>query len=119
MEIPVHEKPPFRRPAVSAMTEFLLDEIQTTPEGIVLHGIVNEGTVLVGSAFVAVRRQVALGLERSPPEQVNISVCRIVAYRHILNELPRGMSGGLLVDATNVDFKRGDMLFGPKKHSDR
>lgn len=97
------------------MTEFLLDEVEITPEGIVLHGIVNEGVVLVGTVFVAVRREIALGAERSLPEPVNIPVCRIVAYRHVLDELPCGMSGGLFVDAANVNFGRGDMLIAPDR----
>lgn len=81
--------------------EFLVDEIEPTPNGFVLHGIVNNGSVRVGSLFMTVRRML-LGGDRSLPEPIDIHVRRIVAYRSVLDELPLGM--GAVCWLTNLPW---------------
>ena len=72
-------------------TEFLVSECLATPEGLLVRGICNRGTITLGEVFDSVVR------ERDPatPAALQLRVSGIVAYRRAITELPHGMSAEL------------------------
>lgn len=92
--------------------ELLVSATEQTTEGLLVHGIMNAGSVHIGSVFTHVVRRASEGTPSST-EVVNFSVRRIVAYRHELDELEPGMGGSLLVDVPSLDVRWGDLLVGP------
>jgi hypothetical protein len=93
--------------------ELLVSGTETTAEGLLVHGIMNKGAVYIGSVFTHVIRRQDEDRPSAVPETVKCSVRRIVAYRHALDQLEKGMGGSLLVDVQALDVKWGDLLGGP------
>lgn len=87
--------------------------LEQHPEGTLIIGITNAGTIRLGDVFTHIARKCVDG--RYPPrEPVELRVTRITAYRHELDMLPKGMGGGLMVStALTSALAEGDILSGP------
>jgi hypothetical protein len=86
--------------------EFLVYDVVAEPGGgWLVSGIVNNGAVLKGCTFVRARAR------SSEETAVNLTVSKIVSYRHEFDELPKGLSGGLYVVGEGAGrLRRNDML---------
>jgi sulfate adenylyltransferase subunit 1 (EFTu-like GTPase family) len=87
------------------INEFLVHSVTKT-KSLVVNGIVNSGTILVGNQFKLVK----------PPSgswPVELIVKEIVSYGRQLNELPKGMSGRLCLSGELTEvLSKGDLLIG-------
>lgn len=83
------------------MNEFLLEAIESSNNSqAVVTGIVNKGAVRLGSVFT----QVTLPSQADNVTcQVQLTIIKIVAYRHVLDELPSGMTGEIHMQGTGSD----------------
>ena len=94
--------------------EFLVSESLPTPEGLIVRGICNRGTVAIGDTFDAVIHESAVDV----CEVVSLRVAAIVAYRRPIDEVPEGMSAELRCAGTAAHgLRENDMLIASKMRS--
>jgi hypothetical protein len=81
------------------MIEFLTETVEHRTGHVVVAGLVNAGVVRLGSVFT----QATLPQADNAGCEVRLTVSKIVAYRHELDELPTGMTGELHLQGTGAD----------------
>lgn len=88
------------------VTEFLISEAFWRQDDLIVWGICCQGSITLGFHFSEV--EIAGG----GTQRIDLSVKKIVAYQHEIDELPKGMSGELQFDRRVFidDLKHGDML---------
>jgi hypothetical protein len=85
--------------------EFLVHETHEEAGNLVVGGIVSKGDVAKGMIFTLVRAA------DSGERRVELVVTKITAYRRELDELPKGVSGGLFLVGLGANLlKRHDKL---------
>lgn len=82
------------------MIEFLTESAEQHKDLIVVTGLVNEGIVHVGSMFnlattCLIQSGQAVPQGEGTNHEIQLAVTKIIAYRHVLEELPTGMTGEL------------------------
>jgi hypothetical protein len=87
--------------------EFLVHEVRTDGEAVLISGIVSKGKVVLGSQFIGIQA------EHGGLRSTMLAVEKVVAYRREIGELPTGMSGELQVAGNDGrSVKKHDMLIG-------
>ena len=93
------------------MTEFLINEHWAEVDTVVVTGMVNTGSVRVGTVFTGVSRAPSPQIASESTAVVYFRVIRIVAYGHAIYDLPDGMSGELFMKGEQTGhLKHGYLL---------
>ncbi len=88
------------------MIEFLVHECRQDDGATTLTGVVNVGEVKVGTVFETASGESAAKTSMGPTSPIHLSVTRITAYGHQIDELPEGMTGELIVEGEGVEELR-------------
>ena len=92
--------------------EFLVSECIATPEGWLVRGICNRGTITLGEVFDSVVSERAA----ATPAALQLRVNGIVAYRRSITELPCGMSAELHCTGAGAEkLTQNDLLVASGK----
>lgn len=90
-------------------SEFLVSESLAVPDGFIVRGICNRGTIAVNDSFARVVHDVPEGAS----EPVALRVAGIVTYRRSIDKLPQGMSAELrCVGSAGSGLRLNDLLIG-------
>lgn len=100
-------------------TEFSVDTVIHTMDGLIVHGALNLGDIRVGDVFTSAYVTIYSGgpneitsvIDASQTKNIKLRVVSISTYGHSLNELACGMTGTLMLSGDNVDVLRdGDTI---------
>lgn len=90
------------------MIEFFVDECRKDDDATIITGVVNVGVVKIGTVFNTASDESAEKTSSKPGSPIELSVTRIAAYGHYLDELPKGMTGALVIEGDGVeDLRQG------------
>jgi hypothetical protein len=97
-------------------SEFLVSESLPAPDGFIVRGICNRGSIAIDDSF----ERVVHDVPQRASEPVALRVVGIVAYRRSIDELPEGMSAELrCVGSAGGGLRPNDLLIGAEAQAPR